>query len=174
MHTHYRRMRTGSMGCLHQRVRTTPLLWHSDHAWRPARHNPACDLITSYTRQPATRFRSTPTEYGSIPVCTEHQGISRFNGDIRYSLENKSGQLLQGLQGFDASYVGSCRRPSDGHVYRQRDGQRRVVAIDYGMTWDATKTLTFSDQVEFLQRPSAGSNLVSTGVTLQTPCDHGQ
>jgi hypothetical protein len=47
------------------------------------------------------------------------------------------------------------------------------VAFDYGMTWDATKAVSFSDQVEFSNVHQPGTTTVSIGATLETPATAG-
>jgi hypothetical protein len=48
-----------------------------------------------------------------------------------------------------------------------------VVAIDYGMTWDATKAISLSDQVEFSNVHQPGTVTATTGLTLETPATAG-
>jgi hypothetical protein len=47
--------------------------------------------------------------------------------------------------------------------------KRQVIAFDYGMTWDATKTISLSDQIEFSNVHQPGVANISAGVTANTP-----
>jgi len=47
--------------------------------------------------------------------------------------------------------------------------QRRVVSLDYGITWQATKTIALSDQVDFSNVHQPGVSNISAGVTQNTP-----
>ena len=133
--------------------------------------NPACDAITSYTRSQPTRSLY-PTEMVRFQ-STSIKNLA-LNGDIRYSVGNTNlGNYYENWQGFDASTSAPAGGLRTATFTGNGTAQRRVVAIDYGMTWDATKTLTFSDQVDFSNVHQPGSNLVSTGVTLQTPATTG-
>ncbi len=102
--------------------------------------NPACDVITSYLRLQPTRILY-PTEIARFQ-SSSIKNIA-MNGDVRYSISNsKLRNYYENFQGLDtairnATFTGNAL------------AQRRVVSLDYGITWQATKTIALSDQVDF-------------------------
>ncbi len=121
--------------------------------------NPACDVVTSYLRSQPTRT-IFPTEV--LRVQSDSLRNIALNGDFRYSLSNSSmPSYYENWTGLD----GTIRSATfTGATY----AQRRVVAFDYGMTWDATKTITLSDDVDFSNVHQPGWANISTGVTANT------
>jgi hypothetical protein len=122
--------------------------------------NPACDVITKYARSQPTRV-IYPTEILRFQSASI-KNIST-NGDFRYTISNSSlPNYYENLQGLDgtirsATFTGGA------------SAQRRVVALDYGLSWDVTKTITLSDQVTFSNVHQPGNVNVSVGVTQNTP-----
>jgi hypothetical protein len=122
--------------------------------------NPACDVITNYSRLQPTRI-IYPTEMFRFQSASI-KNVS-LNGDIRYSKGNSNlANYYENFQGLDgtirsATFTGNAT------------AQRRVVSLDYGMTWDATKTISLSDQVDFSNVHQPGIANISTGVTQNTP-----
>src|ERR1700685_4340492 len=51
--------------------------------------------------------------------------------------------------------------------------QRRMVSIDYGLTWDATKTISLSDQLNFSNLHQPGNANITPGITQNTPTTAG-
>ena len=122
--------------------------------------NPACDVVTSYLSSQPTRV-IYPTEMLQFQ-SNSIQNVA-MNGDLRYSISNstmpKYYENWTGLDGTirSATFTGAT------------SAQRRVVAFDYGMTWDATKTIELSDQVTFSNVHEPGHANISPGVTANTP-----
>ena len=133
--------------------------------------NPACDVITSYLRTQPTRSLY-PTEMFRFQ-STSLKNIA-LNGDVRYSVGNTNlANFYENWQGFDASTTAPAGGFRSATFTGKSHAQRRVFAIDYGMTWDATKSITLSDQVEFSNVHQPGSTTVTPGLTLQTPATAG-
>ncbi|MGO8719624.1 MAG: hypothetical protein ACLQMO_10435 [Acidobacteriaceae bacterium] len=122
--------------------------------------NPACDVATSYLRSQPTRLLY-PTEIfrfqsSSIPNIA-------MNGNVRYTNANMNlPNYYENFQGLD----GATRSIT---FKGNANAKREVVAIDYGINWDATKTVSFSDQVNFSNAHQPGTANISAGATLVTP-----
>lgn len=122
--------------------------------------NPACSVATSYLRSQPTRILY-PTEIfrfqsSSIPNVA-------MNGDVRYTNANMNlpnyYENFQGLSGAVRSitYTGNA------------NARREVIAVDYGVDWNATKTISVADQVVFSNVQQPGIANISKGATLVTP-----
>jgi hypothetical protein len=121
--------------------------------------NPACDVITSYLRLTPTR-----TIYPTEVLRFQSSSIKNIstNGDFRYSVSNTNmPNYYENYQGLNGT-IRSATNSGSGSA------QRRVVALDYGLTWEVTKTITLSDQVNFSNVHQPGS-VTSSEVTLNTP-----
>jgi len=122
--------------------------------------NPACDVVTSYLRSQPTRA-IYPTEMLRLQ-STSVRNVA-MNGDFRYSISNSTmPSYYEKWTGLD----GTIRSATfTGASY----AQRRVVAFDYGMTWDATRPIQLSDQVDYSNVHEPGYANISPGVTANTP-----
>jgi hypothetical protein len=127
--------------------------------------NPACDVVTSYTRTQPTRIL-TPTEIfrfqsNSIKNVT-------MNGDIRYTNANMSlpnyYENFQGLNGGSRSVTTTATA----------SGKREVFSGDYGIVWQATKTVSLSDQIDYSNVHQPGSATDTSMTTLATPAAPNQ
>jgi hypothetical protein len=122
--------------------------------------NPACDVVTSYIRSQPTRILY-PTEMFRFQSTSIHD--IALNGDLRYSVSNANmPNYYENFTGLDgtirsATFTGAA------------SAQRRVVGLDYGMTWNATRTISLSDQVDFSNVHQPGTSNVTAGVTQNTP-----
>ena len=122
--------------------------------------NPACSVAISYLRSQPTRILY-PTEIfrfqsSSIPNIA-------MNGDVRYTEANmnlpKYYENFQGLSGAVRSIT-----------YRgNANAKRKVIAVDYGINWNATKTISVADQIVFSNVQQPGVANISKGSTLVTP-----
>ena len=126
--------------------------------------NPACDVITSYLRLQPTRI-VYPTEIARFQSSSVKNVA--MNGDFRYSVsKSKLPNYYENFQGLDtairsATFTGNAI------------AQRRVVSLDYGLTWQATKTIALSDQVDSSNVHQPGYSDITTGVTQNTPVTAG-
>jgi hypothetical protein len=102
--------------------------------------NPACDVVTSYLRSQPTRSLY-PTEIFRFQSSSIKN--LAMNGDVRFTKATTNlpnyYENFQGLDGAirNATFTGNA------------SAKRQDVAIDYGITWQATNTFSLSDQVEF-------------------------
>jgi hypothetical protein len=121
--------------------------------------NAACDVVTSYLRSQPTRI-IYPTEILRLQ-SSSIRNIS-LNGDFRYSVGNSHlPNYYENLAGLDGTIRSATTTGS-------ATAQRRVVALDYGMTWLATKKISLSDQVTYTNFHQPG-NVTLAGSTLNTP-----
>jgi len=134
--------------------------------------NPACSVVSSYLRQQPTRT-IVPTEV--IRFQSSSVKNIAMNGDFRYSVGNTTlANYYENFQGLDivAASTGATGHPAYGIRSATITGgsyaQRRAVALDYGLTWDVSKTFTLSDQVTFSNIHQPGYASVFSNSTLTT------
>jgi hypothetical protein len=126
--------------------------------------NPACDVTTSYLRLQPTRVLY-PTE-SILFQSTSIKNVAT-NGDFRYSVSRSNmPNYYENFQGLD----GSIRSAT---FTGNATAQRRMVGLDYGLTWDATKTISLSDQVDFSNLHQPGNANITPGITQNTPTTAG-
>jgi hypothetical protein len=121
--------------------------------------NPACDVVTSYFRSQPTRILY-PTEILRLQ-SNSIKNIS-LNGDFRYSVSKSNlSNYYENFNGLD----GTIRSATETGI---AIAQRRVVALDYGMTWQASKKISLADQVSYSNVHQPG-NTTLAGSSLTTP-----
>ena len=121
--------------------------------------NPACDVITSYLRSQPTRT-ITPTEMLRLQ-SSSIRNIA-MNGDIRFTMADTNlPNYYENFQGLDG-VIRSATTTGNATAKRQ------VLAADYGLTWQATKTFALSEQIDFSSAHQPGYSNISTGVTANT------
>jgi hypothetical protein len=121
--------------------------------------NPACDVVTNYFRSQPTRILY-PTEILRLQ-STSIKNVS-LNGDFRYMVGNsRLPNYLESFAGLDGTIRSSTETGS-------AIAQRRVVALDYGMTWQATKTISLADQVTYTNFHQPG-NVTLAGSSVNAP-----
>jgi hypothetical protein len=126
--------------------------------------NPACDVITSYLRSQPTRVLY-PTEMFRFQSSSIRNIAT--NGDVRYSVSNSNmPNYYENFQGLDGSIRSATFTGST-------IAQRRMVSFNYGLTWDATKTISLSDQVNFSNLHQPGNANITPGITQNTPVTTG-
>ena len=122
--------------------------------------NAACAVTTSYLRTQPTRILY-PTEIFRLQSSSIHN-IS-MNGDLRYTNANMNlpnyYDSYQGLNGTNrtTAYTGTA------------SAHRAVVAADYGIVWQAMKTFSLSDQVDFSNVHQPGTATMTSLITQATP-----
>ena len=123
--------------------------------------NPACDVITSYLRSQPTRIdlphRDAPPSELKHP---EHRHERRHPLHHR---QHQSAQLLRELDG-------PGRGDPLGDVYGQRErAAAGCLASTMASSWQATKTIALSDQIDFSNVHQPGVSNISAGITQNTP-----
>jgi len=142
--------------------------------------NPACDVVTSYLRSQPTRV-ITPTE--TLRFQSSSIKNIAMAGDLRYTVasynmpnyyENWTG--LDGVAatkaGVTPAYPAQSIRSATFTGYAS--GQRQVISVDYGITWQATKTLSLADQIDYSSTHQPGRTNISAGITQNTSTDPNQ
>jgi len=122
--------------------------------------NPACDVVTSYSRYQPTRIW-TPT--GTVRMqSTAIKNIS-MNGNIHYTRGTSDmpnyNESAQGLNGAVRSVVWS-----GGHA----TAQRSVLGADYGIVWRVAPTLSLADQATYSTVHEPSNSIIPPQVTLLT------
>lgn len=128
--------------------------------------NAACTVMTSYLRRQPTRILY-PTEIFRLQ-STSIKNIS-MNGDVRYTNANMHmPNYYENFQGLTApgKTVGAMR--SFTYV-GNANAKREVMVADYGIVWQATKTFSLSDQVNYSNVQQPGTASVTTATALVTP-----
>ncbi len=126
--------------------------------------NPACSVVTSYMRSQPTRVLF-PTEIFRLQ-STSIKNIS-MNGDFRYTLANMDlPNYSENVQGLITGATGAIRSISYNGFAK---GHRAVVAADYGIVWQASKTVSLADQASYSSVQQPGYSDLPLATTLSTP-----
>ena len=126
--------------------------------------DPACDVYSSYLRSQPTRLLY-PTEMFQFQ-SSSLKNIA-MNGDFHYTKASSNlPNYYENFQGLDgtvrtATFTGSAT------------AQRREVGFDYGITWQATKKVSFSDQIDYSNAHQPGMAAISAGIGANTPATVG-
>jgi hypothetical protein len=122
--------------------------------------NAACDVAASYLRSQPTRILF-PTEIFRLQ-SSSIKSIS-MNGDVRYTDANMNmpnyDEVFQGLDGA----VRSITFTGNGSAHRA------VFAADYGIVWQAAKSFSLADQVDFSRLHQPGTADITKGATQVIP-----
>ncbi len=124
--------------------------------------DPACNVITSYSRSQPTR-EIFPTEIFRFQ-SSSLKNVA-MNGNIRYTHANTSlpnyYDDFQGLNGTnrESTYVGNA------------SAHREAIVAELGVTWEATKKLSLSEQIDYsnVHQPGVADITSLTTVTSATP-----
>ncbi len=127
--------------------------------------DPACSVITSYVRNQPTR-EIFPTEIFRLQ-SSSIKNVS-MNGNVRYTSAKMNlpdyNEDFQGLDGADRSiaYTGFA------------NAKRETIAADYGIVWQASKTVSLADQVSFSNVHQPGTAEFTSGTTETVPTTAGE
>jgi hypothetical protein len=123
--------------------------------------DPACNVISSYLRQQPTR-EIFPTEIFRLQ-SSSIKNIS-MNGNLRYTSANMNlpnyYEIFQGLQ--KAAPTANRELATSGSA----NAKREVMAFDYGIVWQASKTVAIEDQLNFSNAHQPGSANFTGGTTV--------
>jgi hypothetical protein len=123
--------------------------------------NPACAVITSYLRTQPTRIW-TPTE--TIRFQSSAIKNISMNGHAHYtSSTSNMPSYYEGAQGLN----GIVRSAISSGGYAST--RRAVFGLDYGLVWQASSTVSVSDQVDYSSVKEPGYSNIPNPVTLSTP-----
>lgn len=127
--------------------------------------DPACNVVSSYYRSQPTRV-IFPTEIFRLQSSSIKN--LAMNGNIRYTHANMNlpdyWEQFQGLQGANRSifYTGYA------------NARREVMAFDYGVVWQVSKTVSVEDQINYNNVRQPGTAGFTSGTTLTVPTTAGQ
>jgi hypothetical protein len=136
-------------------INSTTVLYPNASGSRPI-IDPACNVATSYLRSQPTRILY-PTETFRFQ-SSSIKNLS-MNGEFRYTQANMHlPNYYENFRGLDGlirriTYTGNA------------SARREVVAADYGIVWQATNTITLSDQFDFSNVHQPGTANISAGIT---------
>jgi hypothetical protein len=150
--------------CNANSVGTTPIFSAAPTAGGLPVINPACAVVTSYLRSQPTRILY-PTETVRLQSASI-RNVS-MNGDFRYTKANMN------LPNYYDSYQGLNGTTRSLTYTAVASAQREVVAADYGIVWQAMKTFSLSDQVDFSDVHQPGTTTMTGVTTLATPATAG-
>ncbi len=142
--------------------------------------NPACAAVTSYIRTQPTRIW-TPT--GTVRFQTSALRAITMNGNLHYTegtmdmpsyYENAQGlnTLTAASSTTPAAAVGTANRSviwSGGYAR----AHRAVIGGDYGIVWQASPTVSLSDQATYYNLHQPGYSLIPVQNALADPSGAG-
>lgn len=130
--------------------------------------NPACAVMLGYQRYQPTRILY-PTEIFRF----QSSGIRNvtMNGDIRYTQANMS--LPSYYENFNGLTTGGRSGAMRDLTYTaSASARRKVTAVDYGVDWQTTQKVGFSDQFTFSNVQQPGTSVVTGATALLTPASN--
>jgi hypothetical protein len=127
--------------------------------------DPACNVISSYYRSQPTR-EIFPTEIFRLQSTTLKN--IQMNGDVRYTKANMN--LPNYYEDFKGLNVATRELAYTAFANAKRD----VIAADYGIVWQATKTVSLSDQFSFSNVHQPGTSEFTSGTTVTVPATAGK
>jgi len=157
---------TTSMGSAYTNSTTYTLLSPANTAGGLPILNAACAAVTSYIRTQPTRIL-TPTE--TLRLQSSALKNVTMNGAASFTVGNLNMPSyyddVKGLSGAqrEITYTGGYAK-----------GHREVLSIDYGLIWQATKTVSLADQVDYASIQEPGRSIIPVPATLSTPAAPNQ
>ncbi|HTX75619.1 MAG TPA: hypothetical protein VMD29_05375 [Terracidiphilus sp.] len=127
--------------------------------------NAACSVATSYLRTQPTRVL-LPTEI----LRLQSSAIKNvaMNGDVRYTQANMNlPAYADTFNGLNASATSKTATKSIAYL-GNASAKREVVAIDYGILWQAMPRFSLSEQVTFSNTHEPGTANMLSGTTVTT------
>lgn len=126
--------------------------------------NAACAVVTGYLRSQPTRILY-PTEIFRFQ-SSSIKNLS-INGDFRYTNANMH------LPDYYDSYQGLSGTTRSQTYTAKAKAHRAVIAADYGIVWQATKTFSLSDQLDYSSVHQPGATTFTSVTTQSTPATAG-
>jgi hypothetical protein len=151
-----------SSACNPNSIGTTPILTANSGGLPII--NPACAVITSYQRTQPTRILY-PTEIFRLQ-SSSIKNVS-MNGDIRYTNANMN------LPSYYDSFNGLSKTTREQTATATASAKREVIAADYGVLWQATKTFSLDDEISFSNVHQPGTSTMTSLTTVATPATAG-
>ncbi len=152
---------TGSMGSAYTSSTVYTMLSPANKPGGLPVINPACDVVTSYSRSQPTRSW-IPT--GTIRLQSSAIQNVSINGNVHYTDGTSDmphyNESAQGLNGAVRSVIWSGGRST---------AKRAVVGADLGIAWRATNTVGLADQVTYSSVREPSNAIIPPQATLSTP-----
>lgn len=155
-----------SMGSAYTNATTYTLLTPANTPGGLPILNAACAAVTSYTRTQPTRIL-TPTEI--LHLQSSALKDVTMNGTAAYTVGTVNMPFYyedaKGLSGAvrESTYSGGSAR-----------GHRAVLSIDYGLVWQAAKTVSLAEQIDYSNIQQPGYSNIPAPATLLTPAAPNQ
>jgi hypothetical protein len=149
----------------------SPLLTASPTGGAPI-INAACAVATGYLRSQPTRILY-PTEILRLQ-SSSIKNIS-MNGDLRYTDANMNlPAYYDSFQGLTTANVAKSTPAYRSYIYTGAgSAKREVLAVDYGIVWQASKTVTLEDQLTYSDARQPGSMTMTSETTVADPVGAG-
>ena len=149
-----------SSSCNANSVGTTPVFSTPNTPGGLPVINPACYVTTSYLRSQPTRILY-PTEIFRLQ-STSIKNVS-MNGDVRYT------SAKMNLPNYYENFEGLSKTTRSLVYTGAASAQRKVMAADYGIVWQVSKTFALEDQFTFSNVQQPGSTTMTSLTTVATP-----
>jgi hypothetical protein len=125
--------------------------------------NPACAVVTRYSRSAPTRIW-TPTETlrlqsSAIKNVSINGNVNYTQGTMNMPFYNENAQGLNGAV-LSVNWAGGYAK-----------AHRAVIGSDFGIVWQATRTVDFADQVTYSSVQEPGYSNIPRQTTLSTALD---
>ena len=153
-----------SSACNANSIGTTPILSAPQTPGGLPVINAACAVVTGYLRSQPTRILY-PTETFRLQ-SSSIRNLS-MNGDLRYTNANMH------LPNYYDSYQGLNGTTRSLTYTGVATAKREVMAADYGLVWQASKTFSLADQIDYSDVHQPGTTTFTSGTTLSTPATAG-
>jgi hypothetical protein len=154
-----------SSACNANSIGATPMLSPAPTPGSLPVINAACAVVTSYLRSQPTRILYPTEAFGLQSSSIRNVAM---NGDIRYTNANMN------LPNYYDSYQGLNGTTRSLAYTAVASAKREVIAADYGIVWQAMKTFSLSDQVDFSSVHQPGTTTMTSITTLSTPATAGK
>ena len=124
--------------------------------------DPACNVITSYSRYQPTR-EILPTEIFRLQ-SSSIKNVT-MNGNVRYTNANTS------LPDYYDDFQGLATKTRELTYIGNASAKRQVIATDYGVSWQALKKFSISEQIDYsnVHQPGLADITSLTTVAAATP-----
>ncbi|MGC9158006.1 MAG: hypothetical protein ACP5FH_03360 [Terracidiphilus sp.] len=149
---------TGSM------INSSTILYNNPTGGPPI-IDPACYVVSNYYRSQPTR-ELFPTEIFRMQ-STSIKNVS-MNGDVRYTSANMN------LPNYYEDFQGLYKADRELAYTALANAKREVIAVDYGIVWQAAKTVSLSDQVSYSNVHQPGTAEFTSGTTVTVPTTAGE
>jgi len=150
--------------CNANSVGTTPIFSAPPAAGGLPVINPACAVVTSYLRSQPTRI-TYPTE--SLRLQSSSIRNVAMNGVVHYTRAPMS------MPNYYDSYQGLNGTTVSLTYLANANATRDVVGADYGIVWQAMKTFSLADQVDYSDVHQPGTSTITSVTTIATPATAG-